>query len=84
MAKPTAPTGDFKLKNITYGEDGLYTVMTDSEFKLGKNNVGEVETPLGSTPDAQKENYLFQYLTAQILYLSQMVDYLVSKVDGGA
>lgn len=84
MEKPTAPTGDFQLKDIIYGQDGLYTAMTDSEFKLGKNNVGEVETPLGSTPDAQKENYLFQYLTAQVLYLSQMVDYLVEKVDGDA
>lgn len=84
MTKPTAPTGDFQLKDIIYGQDGLYTVMTDSEFKLGKNNVGEVETPLGSTPDAQKENYLFQYLTTQILYLSQMVDYLVEQVEGGS
>lgn len=77
--KPTAPSGDFALKDIAYAEDGLYTPMTNNEMIQGRNNTGEIETPLGSMPDAQKENYLFRYLTEHIIYLTKMVEYLDSK-----
>ena len=76
MAKPTAPTGDFILRNIPYSNDGIYETMTDGEFMQGRNNTGEVETPLGSVPNSHKDNWLFQYLNLHIIYLTQMVDYL--------
>lgn len=86
--KPVAPSGDFSLKrDIIYAKDGLYKVMTNNEIIQGRNNTGEVETPLGSMPDAQKDNYLFRYLTEHINYLTKMVEYLDSEITnlkGGA
>ena len=77
--KPTKPTGDFAYKNYNYCSNGLYEAMTESEFKQGRNNTGEVETPLGSLPNSYKENYMCRYLTTQIDYLMKMVEYLDSK-----
>ena len=82
MAKPTAPTGDFTLRNIPYSNDGIYETMTDGEFTQGRNNTGEVETPLGSVPNSHKDNWLFQYLNLHIIYLTQMVDYLAEQIEG--
>lgn len=85
--KPIAPSGDFALKNIVYAEDGLYVPMTDNEMTQGRNNTGESETALGSMPDAQKDNYLFRYMTEHINYLTKMVQYLESEINtlkGGA
>lgn len=82
--KPSKPSGDFELRNIDYSEDGIYDKMTDSEFRQGRNNTGEIETPLGSMPNSHKENYLFQYFSKHISYLEQMVDYLAEKVEGGS
>jgi hypothetical protein len=56
--------------------------MTDSEFIQGRNNTGEIETPLGSVPNAHKDNYLFNYLNKHIVYLTRMVEYLTEKVGG--
>ena len=78
--KPTAPSGDFVLKDVIYSEDGIYEVMSDSEFVQGRNNTGEVETPLGSVPNAHKDNWLFNYLNKHIVYLTHMVEYLESKI----
>lgn len=80
--KPDKPTGDFALRDFNYSQDGLYTKMTDNEFKQGRNNTGEVETPLGSVPNAHKDNYILRYLTTQIDYLTKMVEYLEEKVGG--
>ena len=80
--KPTKPTGDFAYKDYNYCSNGLYEAMTESEFKQGRNNTGEVETSLGSLPDARKDNYIFRYLTAQINYLTKMVEYLDQKSGG--
>lgn len=77
--KPTAPTGDYALRNILYAQDGVKDVMTDSEMLQGKNNTGEPETPLGSMPNASKENFLFNYFNQHISYLTKMVEYLDSK-----
>jgi hypothetical protein len=79
--KPSKPSGDFELRDINYSEDGIYEKMTDNEFRQGRNNTGEVETPLGSVPNSHKDNYLFQYFSAHISYLEQMVDYLSEKVE---
>lgn len=78
--KPIAPSGDFILRDVAYSEDGIYEVMSDSEFVQGRNNTGEVETPLGSVPNAHKDNWLFNYLNKHIVYLTQMVEYLESKI----
>ena len=80
--KPSKPSGDFELRAFNYSEDGTYEKMTDNEFRQGRNNTGEVETPLGSLPNAHKDNYLFQYITQQLSYLTQMVEYLDEKVGG--
>ena len=77
--KPTKPTGDFAYKDYNYCSNGSYEAMTESEFKQGRNNTGEVETPLGSVPNSYKENYMFRYLTTHIDYLMKMVEYLDSK-----
>ena len=79
--KPIAPSGDFALKDIVYARDGQYTPMTDNEMIQGRNNTGESETPLGSMPDAQKDNYLFRYMTEHINYLTKMVQYLESEIN---
>lgn len=78
--KPIAPTGDYELKEIIYSESGYKEVMTDSEFKQGRNNVGEQETPLGSIPNANKENFLFNYLNQHIYYVEKMVEYLDERI----
>ena len=80
--KPSKPTGDFALRDFDYSVDGIYDKMTDTEFKQGRNNTGEVETSLGSVPNAHKDNYIFRYLTAQINYLTKMVEYLDQKSGG--
>lgn len=80
--KPNKPTGDFALRDFDYSIDGIYDKMTDTEFKQGRNNTGEVETPLGSVPNAHKDNYIFRYLTTQISYLTKMVEYLDQKSGG--
>lgn len=81
--KPVAPSGDFELRTIIYAEDGIYEVMSDNEIAQGRNNTGEVETPLGSVPNSHKENWWFNYLNKHIVYLEQMVEYLAEKVGGG-
>lgn len=78
--KPIAPDGDFTLRDVIYSEDGIYETMSYSEFVQGRNNTGEVETPLGSVPNAHKDNWLFNYLNKHIVYLTQMVEYLESKI----
>ncbi len=78
--KPIKPSGDFELRVVNYAEDGIYEFMTDNEFRQGRNNTGEVETPLGSVPNVHKDNYLLQYLTVHISYLEQMVDYILEKI----
>lgn len=80
--KPSKPTGDFALRDFAYSIDGIYEKMTDTEFKQGRNNTGEVETPLGSVSNAHKDNYIFCYLTTQINYLNKMVEYLDKKTGG--
>jgi len=80
--KPNKPSGDFELREINYAEDGIYEFMTDNEFAQGRNNTGEIETPLGSIPNSHKENYIFQYLTAHIAYLEQMMDYILEQLEG--
>jgi hypothetical protein len=80
--RPTAPDGEFILKDVIYAEDGIYESMTDSEFVQGRNNTGEVETPLGSVPNAHKDNWLFNYFNKHIVYLTQMVEYLESEIKG--
>ena len=82
--RPTAPTGDFTLIEDAYGIKGTYEKMSENEMLYGRNNTGESETPLGSFPDAQKDNYLFQYMTQHIIYLTRMVEYLENKINGGA
>lgn len=82
MAKPIAPTGDFTLRSVPYSNDSIYETMTDGEFIQGRNNTGEVETPLGSVPNSHKDNWLFQYLNLHIIYLTQMVDYLAEQIEG--
>lgn len=77
--KPNKPSGDFKLRNTSYAHDGLYLNMSDSEFIAGRNNTGEVETPLGSIPNAQKDNYILRYITEHIIYIEQMLDYILEK-----
>lgn len=78
--KPTAPDGEFILRDVIYAEDGIYETMTDSEFVQGRNNTGEVETPLGSVPNAHKDNWLFNYFNKHIVYLTQMVEYLETQI----
>ena len=34
--KPTAPDGEFILRDVIYAEDGIYETMTDSEIILEK------------------------------------------------
>lgn len=77
--KPSKPSGDFTLRTNSYAHEGLYTKMTDSEFAQGKNNVGEVETPLGSVLNAHQDNYMLRYITEHILYIEQMLDYILEK-----
>lgn len=81
--KPEAPSGDFALRDIVYAEGGIYEVMTDFEILQGRNNTGEVETPLGSVPNAHKENWWFNYLNKHIVYIEQMLDYLTELVESG-
>lgn len=81
--RPPIPSGEFTLRDKAYASDGLYKTMTDNEMFQGRNNTGEVETPLGSMPDAQKDNYLFRYITEHINYLTKMVEYLEEKIEGG-
>ena len=81
--KPSKPSGDWALKPVNYSEDGLYTIMTDNEFRQGRNMTGEIETPLGSVPNAHKDNWLFQYFTVHINYIEQMLDYLDKQISGG-
>lgn len=78
--KPTPPDGTFKLRDTVYAEDGINNEISDIEFVQGRNNTGEVETVLGSVPDATKDNWLFGYFNTHIIYLTKMVDYLAEKV----
>lgn len=80
--KPVAPSGDFILRDVTYAQDGLYEVMSDIEIVQGRNNTGEPETPLGSVPNAQKENFWFAYLNQHIVYVEKMVEYLAEQIEG--
>lgn len=80
--KPTPPSGDFALRDVIYAEDGIYEVMTNNEIVQGRNNTGEVETPLGSVPNAHKENFWFNYLNKHIVYVEQMVEYLAEQIEG--
>lgn len=80
--KPTAPIGDYALKSTIYAQDGIIEVMTDSEYTQGRNNTGEIETPLGSVPNTHKDNYLFNYFNKHIVYLTEMVEYLSELVEG--
>lgn len=77
--KPIAPSGEYTLKNVTYSQDGKIDAMSDFEFQQGRNNVGEAETLLGSMTNAHKDNYMFAYLTKHILYIEQMLDYILEK-----
>lgn len=77
--KPSKPEGQFELRNEAYAHDSLFLTMSDSEFAQGRNNTGEVETPLGSVPNAQKDNWLFRYLNEHIIYIEQMLDYILEK-----
>lgn len=79
--KPEQLNNDFKLRTETYARDGIYTEMTSSEMLHGKNNTGEVETPLGSIPDTHTENWVIGYLNQHIMYLYQLVAYLASKAN---
>ena len=78
---PDKPTGDFALKTQIYAEDGIYDVMTDNEILQGRNNTGEVETPLGSIPDASKDNWLFSYFNRHIVYLEGAIDYILENLN---
>lgn len=80
--KPVAPSGDFILRDLTYAQDGIYDVISDIEFVQGRNNTGEPETPLGSIPNALKDNFLFAYFNQHIVYLEKMVDYLAEQIEG--
>lgn len=80
--KPLAPDGDFALREVIYAEDGIWETMTDNEIVQGRNNTGEVETPLGSVPNAHKENWWFNYLNKHIIYIEQMLDYVLEKIEG--
>lgn len=80
--RPTPPDGDFILRSTIYAEDGIYEVMSDSEMVQGRNNTGEVETPLGSVPNAHTENWLFNYFNKHIIYVEQMVEYLAEQIEG--
>lgn len=81
MPAPSKPTGDFALRTQIYAEDGIYSKMTDSEMLNGRNNTGEVETPLGSMPNALKENWLFSYFNQHIVYLEDAVDYILQALN---
>lgn len=79
--KPLAPSGDYQLKNVIYAEDGIIDVINDNEFIQGRNMTGEVETPLGSVPNAHKDNYLFRYFSEHIVYIEKMLDYILEKIE---
>ena len=79
--KPQAPKDEYALRDIVYGQYSTISVMTHEEFKDGRNNVGELETPLGSMTNAHKDNYLFRYMTEHINYLTKMVQYLESEIN---
>ena len=78
--KPNKPSGDFGLRDFDYCSDGIYKKMTDNEFKQGRNNTGEVKTPLGSIPDTSKDNYIFRYITTHISYIEKMLDYILEQI----
>lgn len=80
--KPTPPTGDYELREVIYAQDGIIDVMTDNEIAQGRNMTGEIETPLGSVPNAHKDNFWYNYLNQHIVYIEKMLDYLVEKVEG--
>lgn len=79
--KPQAPKDEYILRDIAYGQSSTVSVMTLEEFQSGRNNVGEMETPLGSMTNAHKDNYLFRYMTEHINYLTKMVQYLESEIN---
>ena len=81
MPIPSKPTGDFALRAEVYAEDGIYDIMTTNELTQGRNNTGEVETPLGSMPDAVKDNWLFSYFNRHIVYLEGAVDYILQALE---
>lgn len=81
--RPSAPSGDYTLKSISYASNATVSPMTEYEMQEGRNNVGEPETPLGSVTNAHKDNYLFRYITEHIIYLTKMVEYLEEKIEGG-
>lgn len=80
--KPTPPSGDYRLRDVLYAQDGRKDVMSDLEIAQGRNNVGEPETLLGSMTNAHKDNFLFNYFNTHIKYLTDMVNYLSEKVGG--
>lgn len=80
MPVPEKPQGDFALRDEIYAENGIYNTMTASEMLNGRNNTGEVETPLGSIPNAIKDNWLFSYFNRHIVYLEKAVDYILENM----
>lgn len=78
--KPTPPSGDYALRNVIYAQDGRKDVMSDLEMAQGRNNTGEPETLLGSMTNAHKDNFILNYFNQHIKYLTEMVQYLDSKV----
>lgn len=87
--KPSKPTGQWALKEVDgtpiyFAEDnGNTSIISDEEYKQGRNMTGETETLLGSIPNVHKEDWLLEYLTRHIAYIEQMLDYLDEQVSGG-
>lgn len=79
--KPAIPSGEFELKTIIYSQDGTYDQMSDEEYRQGYNMTGEIETPLGSVPNAQKDNWLNSYFSRHINYLVDCTEYLDEKLN---
>lgn len=78
--KPSPLPDEYKIRSIAYGENSEMSKIEDIEMLRGRNNVGEEETPLGSVTNAHKDNYLFCYITKNLIYLSQMVEYLEAEI----
>lgn len=79
--KPTIPSGEFELKTIIYSQDGIVSQMSDEEYRQGYNMTGEIETPLGSVPNAEKDNWLNSYFNRHINYLVDCTEYLDDKLN---
>lgn len=78
--KPEKLPDEYKIRNVAYGENSEINYIDDNEMIRGRNNVGEEETPLGSVTNAHKDNYLFCYITKNLIYLSQMIEYLEAEI----